>query len=281
MLGKLLESLNLNGVYDKMGAAMMEREWYGAIVMQYHKHIPMGISRFYRRQGYFNEERGNVNKGIFASIKDFLTMNVRAVKTKAMLSDEEINTVEGLQELFKTSLDFLTHAKTCYDILPEYEKANLRRSLGYVAGIMSAVCLAIALRCMYDDDDPSLVYNLGLYEADRLSSEAWQFTPFGVYTEGKKLFSQPIAAQSIINDCINAMGLTANYIINGEDADLYFQSGRFANQNKIAVYVERRIPIWRNIKSITDIQENNHYYKLGDNMISLIPVKDIAKWVKE
>ena len=271
----------IHGVYDKMGAAMMEREWYGAIVMQYHKHIPMGISRFYRRQGYFNEERGNVNKGIFASIKDFLTMNVRAVKTRAMLSDEEINTVEGLQELFKTSLDFLTHAKTCYDILPEYEKANLRRSLGYVAGIMSAVCLAIALRCMYDDDDPSLVYNLGLYEADRLASEAWQYTPFGVYTEGKKLFSQPIAAQSIINDCINAMGLTANYIINGEDADLYFQSGRFANQNKIAVYVERRIPIWRNIKSITDIQENNHYYKLGDNIISWIPVKDIAKWVKE
>ena len=271
----------IHGVYDKMGAAMLEREWYGAIVMQYHKHIPMGVARFYRRQGYFNEERGNVNKGIFASIKDFLTMNVRAVKTKAMLTDKEVDTVEGLQELFKTSLDFLIHAKTCYDILPEYEKANLRRSLGYVAGIMSAVCLAIALRCAYDDDDPSLIYNLGLYEADRLASEAWQFTPFGMYTEGKKLFSQPIAAQSIISDCINAMGLTANYIIYGEDADLYFQSGRFANQNKIGVYVERRIPIWRNIKSITDIQENNHYYKLGDNMLSLIPVKDFAKWIKE
>lgn len=271
----------IHGVYDKMGAAMMEREWYGAIVMQYHKHIPMGIARFYRRQGYFNEERGNINKGIFASIKDFLTMNVRAVKTKAMLSDTEVETVEGLQELFKTSLDFLIHAKTCYDILPEYEKANLRRSLGYVAGMMSAICFAIALRCMYDDDDPSLIYNLSLYEADRLASEAWQFTPPGAYTEAKKLFSQPIAAQSIISDAINAMGLTANYIIYGEDADLYFQSGQFANQNKIGVYVERRIPIWRNIKSITDIAENNHYYKLGDNMLSLIPVKDIAKWIKE
>ena len=28
----------IHGVYDKIGAAMMEREWYGAIVMQYHKH---------------------------------------------------------------------------------------------------------------------------------------------------------------------------------------------------------------------------------------------------
>ncbi len=271
----------IHGVYDKMGAAMMEREWYGAIVMQYHKHIPMGIARFYRRQGYFNEERSNVNKGIFASIKDFLTMNVRAMKTRAMLSEEEVSTVEGLQELFKTSIDFMIHAKTCYNILPEYEKANLRRSLGYLAGIMSAVCLAIALRCIWDDDDPSIVYNMGLYEADRLASEAWQFTPPGVYYEAKKLFSQPIAAQSIISDTLNAMGLTANYIINGEDADLYFQSGRFAGQNKIGVYVERRIPIWRNIKSVTDIAENNHYYKLGDNMVGRIPVKDIAKWIKE
>lgn len=271
----------IHGVYDKMGAAMMEREWYGAIVMQYHKHIPMGIARFYRRQGYFNEERGNVNKGIFASIKDFLTMNVRAMKTRAMLSEEEVSTVEGLQELFKTSIDFMIHAKTCYDILPEYEKANLRRSLGYVAGIMSAICLAIALRCIWDDDDPSIVYNMGLYEADRLASEAWQFTPMGMFTEAKKLFSQPIAAQSIISDTMNAIGLTANYIIYGEDADLYFQSGRFANQNKIGVYVERRIPIWRNIKSVTDIAENNHYYKLGDNMLSMIPVKDIAKWIKK
>ena len=271
----------IHGVYDKMGAAMLEREWYGAIVMQYHKHIPMGIARFYRRQGFFNEERGNVNKGIFASIKDFLTMNVRAVKTRAMLSDEEVSNVEGLQELFKTSIDFMVNAKTCYDILPEYEKANLRRSLGYIAGMMSAVCLAIALRCAWDDDDPSIVYNLSLYEADRLASEAWQFTPMGMYTEAKKLFSQPIAAQSIISDTLNAMGMTANYIMYGEDADLYFQSGRFANQNKIGVYVERRIPIWRNIKSITDIAENNHYYKLGDNMLSLIPVKDIAKWIKE
>ena len=271
----------IHGVYDKMGAAMLEREWYGAIVMQYHKHIPMGIARFYRRQGFFNEERGNVNKGIFASIKDFLTMNVRAVKTRAMLSEEEVNTVEGLQELFKTSLDFMINVKTCYDILPEYEKANLRRSLGYIAGMMSAVCLAIALRCAWDDDDPSIVYNLSLYEADRLASEAWQFTPMGMYTEAKKLFSQPIAAQSIISDTMNAMAMTANYIINGEDADLYFQSGRFAGQNKIGVYIERRIPIWRNIKSITDIAENNHYYKLGDNMLSIIPVKDIAKWIKE
>ena len=43
----------------------------------------------------------------------------------------------------------------------------------------------------------------------------------------------------------------------------------------------KRIPIWRNIKSITDIAENNHYYKLGDNMLSMIPVKDIAHWIKE
>ena len=41
----------------------------------------------------------------------------------------------------------------------------------------------------------------------------------GAYVEAKKLFSQPIAAQSVINDIINAMGITANYVININNDD--------------------------------------------------------------
>ena len=126
-----------------------------------------------------------------------------------------------------------------------------------------------------------MVYNLALYEADRLASEAWQFTPFGAVSETKKLFSQPIAAQSIISDCFNAMGQIGDYIINGDEEDMMFQSGRFAGENKLKVYIERRIPVWRNIKSITDISKENHYYKRGDNMMTIIPVDRIAKFVSE
>lgn len=38
---------------------------------------------------------------------------------------------------------------------------------------------------MGGDDDESIMYNLMLYHADRLASEAASFTPFGVYAEGK------------------------------------------------------------------------------------------------
>lgn len=67
----------IHGVYDRLGAAKWESYWWGGIVMQYHKHIYPGIMKRYRRQGYFNEERGTIEKGCYASIKDFLALPLR------------------------------------------------------------------------------------------------------------------------------------------------------------------------------------------------------------
>ena len=70
-------------------------------------------------------------------------------------------------------------------------------------------------------------------------------------------------------------------LIEGEDYDPYYKSGKYAHQHKLKVYIERRIPVWRGINTIVNIADDNHYYKLGDNMINIIPVKDIAEWIKE
>ena len=50
---------------------------------------------------------------------------------------------------------------------------------------------------------------------------------------------------------------------------------------KLKVYFERQIPIWRNIDRLNNIDQNNKYYKLGENMLSIIPAKDIAEWIME
>ena len=77
------------------------------------------------------------------------------------------------------------------------------------------------------------------------------------------------------------MGTMAQILIEGEDYDPYYHSGKYAGEHKLKVYIERRIPVWRGINAILNIGHDNHYYKLGDNMISIIPVKDIATWIKE
>lgn len=270
----------IHGVYDRMGSAQLEKYWWGALAMQYHKHIYPGIMKRYRKHGYYNEERGTIEKGCYNALIDFLAIPIR--KYRQDMKDNEVTGMEGIQNLFKHVADFCLNINTHWNLLPNYERANIARNLGDVCGVLAAVAVAIGLRALGDDDDEDgIIYNLCLYEADRLASESFQFNPYGTWVEAKKLWSNPVAVQSIINDILSSMGTMSQILIEGEDYDPYYKSGKYAHQHKLKVYIERRIPVWRGINSIVNIADDNHYYKLGDNMLNIIPVKDIAEWIKE
>ena len=270
----------IHGVYDRLGSAQLEKYWWGALAMQYHKHIYPGIMKRYRKHGYYNEERGTIEKGCYNALIDFLAIPIR--KYRQDMKDNEVTGMEGLQNLFKHVADFCMNMSIHWNLLPDYERANIARNLGDICGVLAAVAIAIGLRALGDDDDEDgIIYNLCLYEADRLASESFQFNPYGAWVEAKKLWSNPVAVQSIINDILASMGTMSQILIEGEDYDPYYQSGKYAHQHKLKVYIERRIPVWRGINAIVNIADDNHYYKLGDNMLNLIPVKDIAEWIKE
>ncbi len=271
----------IHGVYDKLGSAQFEKFWYGPLVMQYHKHIFPGLMKRWRRQGGFNEERGTVEKGSYIALWDFLCTPIRQIKDKAGLTDAEVEAMCGIQNVLKSIAEFLANINVYWNMLPDSEKANIRRNLGDVCGVLSALFVAIGVRCMMDDDDDSIMLNLALYEADRLSSEAWQYNPWGAASEFKKLWSSPVAVQSIVGDVFNSAGTLAQMLIEGDEYDPYYHSGKYAKQHKLKVYIERRIPIYRGVKSVLNIADDNHYYKLGDNMLSIIPVADIATNIKE
>lgn len=273
----------IHGVYDKLGQAQLEKLWYGSLVMQYHKHIYPGLLKRWRKEGSFNEERGTVEKGSYIALMDFLATPWRQYKDKLGMTDAQVEAHEGIQNFIKEVVDFTTNIKLNWHLLPEHEKANIRRCFGDLLGVASALLMAIALRCMMDDEDEdSILFNLALYEADRLASESFQFNPLGAYSEAKKLWSTPIAAQSGVQDLIQSVGLLSKMIIEGEDFDPYYHSGRFAGEHKLSVYIQRRIPIWRGIKTgFIDIVESNSYYKMGDNMLGIVPVESIVDWVKD
>ena len=270
----------IHGVYDKMGSAQIEKYWWGALAMQYHKHIYPGIMKRYRKHGYYNEERGTIEKGCYNALIDFLSIPIRKYRNE--MRDNEVEGMEGIQNLFKNIADFCVNMPIHWNLLPDYERANVRRNLGDIVGVLAAVAVAIGLRALGDDDDEDgIIYNLCLYEADRLASESFQFNPYGAWVEAKKLWSNPVAVQSIVNDVLSSMGTMSQILLEGEDYDPYYHSGKYSGEHKLKVYIERRIPVWRGINAIANIADDNHYYKLGDNMISLIPVKDIADWIKE
>lgn len=297
----------IHGNYGKLDAARMEREWYGALVMQYHKHIYPGWMKRFRTHGYFNEERGTTEKGSYVStynfllkpllsptasgigkawnaLNDFLGFSHREAMLEAGATEEEVRTTESVQGLFTNILDYYAHLGLAYNILPESEKANIRRALNDTLSVLSAVALAIFLRVIGgggDDKDKGVLWNLAIYEADRLASETWMWNPYGAIMEAKKLWSTPVASQSIVTDGIKIMAEIGQWMMYGDEYNGVFKTGRFAGRRKLSVYFERRIPIWRNIVSLRDIDTNNSYYKVADNPIGIIPVRPIAAYIAD
>lgn len=255
----------IHGNYGKLDRAKIENTWYGSMVMQYHKHIYPGFMKYFRKDGYYNEERNSIEKGCFWSLCDFLGTNVRAVKIKNNMTDEQVSALESVQNVFRYSLDFCLEAKSTYHLLSDYDKANMRRSLATLCGFVGAIALAIGAKFILDDDDESFVGNLMMYEADRLASESMQYNPYGLYAQGKQLWSQPVATLGVVNDLIASMGQISKALIEGDDFDPTYHSGRFSGQNKLTVYITRRIPLYRQYDGLVNIADNNRYYKLTDN----------------
>lgn len=258
----------IHGNYGKLDRAQIEKYWFGSLVMQYHKHIYPGLMKHFRREGYYNEERGTIEKGCYVSLIDFLKLNARAVQKENNMTNAQRNVVENIQNVLKYSLDYLLQIKATYHTLPAYDKANIRRSLAEIAAVFSALFLAIGARAILDDDEDNFIGNLALYEADRLASESMQYNPIGIYAESKKLWSQPVAATSIVTDLISSAGHISKMLLEGDNYDLTFNSGRFAGQNKLAVYVARRTPLYRQYDGLVHLSDDNHYYKLTGNITS-------------
>lgn len=268
----------VHGVYDKLGSANLEQFWFGGMLMQYHKHLYPGFKKRYRWNGYYNETLGTIEKGSYTSLYDYLTIPFRDTKVG------EINNVGDVLKAFQTYgknvLSFAVNFKLNYELLPEHEKANMRRNLGDILYVGAAIIGAIAITGLGGDDDESIMYNLMLYHADRLASEAASFTPFGAYAEGKKLWSSPVAIQQTINDLLGTTSMAARMLLE-EDFVTEYTTGRYRGLNKFEVFAIRNTPVVRSINRVMELPDNNSYYKLDENILSIIPYKDIAKNIFE
>ena len=267
----------IHGVYNRKEAAYIERKWYGGLIMQYHKHIPMGLLKRYMARGHWNEFRQSVDKGMVQSVMDLASLNLEKVKKDCNFTDEETNALKSFIFQLTHVHKILGQLKATWEIMPEYDRANIARNLGDLLGVVSALATTAALWAIAEDDDPDgYWFNFFLYESDRLASEAFMWNPYGMINEGKKLMSTPVAAMSIITDAFNTVVGIGNYIMNDE-YDPYYHTGIHAGEHRLGVYVQRRIPVWSAIESIIDLPNNNHVYKLGENAVSLLDVKELVR----
>ena len=262
----------IHGIYDKIGANQLQQSWWGALLMQFHKHLVPGFQkRFGYRLGHFdgiyNETRESISKGTYVSLGEFIAMPFK--KYYELNDSNELQAVRTLQGIAKGYADFIANLTTYYNILPEYDKANIRRCLGEWIAITKAVALFVVGKLMLDDDDDSTqVADYILYSADRLMSETIQYTPWGIVNEGKKLYSQPVAALSIAQDNLRLLGALCSYIITGNPDDLYYNSGSYSGENKLVVNFFKQVPLVNQIIKHERLGANNSYYKVRSSPFS-------------
>lgn len=262
----------IHGIYDKIGANQLQQSWWGALLMQFHKHLVPGFQkRFGYRLGHFdgiyNETRESISKGTYVSLGEFIVMPFK--KYYELNDSNELQAVRTLQGIAKGYADFVANLTTYYNILPEYDKANIRRCLGEWIAITKAVALFVVGKLMLDDDDDSTqVADYILYNADRLMSETIQYTPWGLANEGKKLYSQPVAALSIAQDNLRLLGALCSYIITGNPDDLYYNSGSYSGENKLVVNFFKQVPLVNQIIKHERLGANNSYYKVRSSPFS-------------
>lgn len=289
MLAELREKVKavnkkIHGVYDKNGAALLENTWWGSILMQYHKHLPMGILKRYRRRGYYSEFRGSMERGTYQSIIDFLGTEFTNFKnrTDRRVKDGTNIVLASLQTVFESALNTIHHLKLNWGNLDNWEQANIRRNLAEVGGVLAACLIVIALYGLSDDDDinDDRFKASCLYLADRLYSETTMYGPQGLVSEYNTAKNNPLASMSIVNDLVKAMTLTSQYLLD-PNYNPEYQTGRYAGENKLEVLLKRNISGYRSYDRILMINKNNNYYKVGESQIGINIAKNFGELLNE
>lgn len=277
------KTVNLNkkihGVYDKLGAAAIEFTWWGSLVMQYHKHLYPGVMKRFRRRGYYNEQTNTVEMGSYTALVDFLSKEFKNVISDAKKQGDGYVgiAVASVQNTFKAVINTMTNISTNWNLMSPWERNAVKRCLGDLYGILSALLLGITIYAMTDDDDEkeSNIVATGLYLADRLLSESQMYTPWGLYSEGKTLWSSPIAAYNGPSDLIKIMDYTARWLFD-EDFDPVYSTGIYKGKNKVGVLIKRNIPIYRVIERLNNMTKNNSYYRINEKALNMKISKYIA-----
>lgn len=263
----------IHGVYDRLGAAQLEKYWWGSLVMQYHKHIYPGILKHWRRKGYFNEQTGDNRVGCGPALMDFLTMPIRQYNERhKLLDDKQLEALEGTQNLFAAYVNFAENIRVNWEALPEYQKAAIRRTAGDVFGALSSIMVAIGTNIAWDDKDKDkmLLPNLMLYSADQLATESMMYNPIFLPNNAKQLWSSPIAMMNMPNDIINSLNLVANAMFDDE-FDYNYTTGRYKGENKFKVKLMRQVPIYRAYNNLATLDKSNSYYHYGQNILGFVP----------
>lgn len=280
----------IHGVYDKLGAAKIERYTLGSLIMQYKKHLYPGFMKHWRRKGYYNELRNTNEYGMFWSFFDWISTDFRykgsindAFAEGATSSTEEESqwaTLNVGKQLINNALDLGIN----WQLLPDWQKRNVKRFAGDIGGILFSLAIIMLIYGLMNDDDlkDSKIANEALYLADRLYGESTMYGILlsnGLWTEFSNFKDKPIVAMDYIYDAFKMYGYIKDFATN-PDYEPNYVRGTYKGENKMWVTLRRNLPAWRQYSQWKHITSHNNYYKVNENNFAQTLFKNIGLGIK-
>lgn len=232
-----------HGIYNKEDAGAMQQYALGRLGIQFRKWMMPGWnkrfgSRFFDKQ--WNERRNIHDEGMYVSTLNFLGEYIK-----------------GLKDL---NFNYKLHMNN----MDEQQQANVRKTFTEFAYLLGSALFMMLLTAMVEDDDElkeNTAFNVALYQLDRLTTELQVYNPYGFINEGRKILRSPMASATVFEDLLG-LGTSLFWEAMGNEEKMYFQGGARYGDRKSTRYLVKMIPFWNQARRLSDLEDNNKYYKL-------------------
>ena len=250
------------GIYNREDAGMVQRRGLGKLAIQFRKYMRPGWNkRFGTKFGksFWTESRDEWDKGMYTSLFHFLKTGIK--RNYDSTEGAEIHATMG--KILNDMWHFATNVNVYWNTLDDFDKGNIRRVLLEQLYLIATIAVAMMLKGLKpdDDDDENFLYDLTVYEIDRLYSNTMMYNPIGLINEGQKILKSPAAAQGTVMDAYKLLSSLVGYPFRSEDERVY-KTGVYAKESKIMVNAIKLVPILNKYQQLQRINKLNKYYIL-------------------
>ena len=234
-----------NQVKNKFDDAMLQRRWYGKLIMLFRRYFVPSLRRYYGHGDisklggglHRDLELGSISEGMIHSTFRFLK--------------------EGFQK--KGAFGGV------YKQMEDFERQNVKRFGVQVGFIITCLAILSALQDD-DDDDESFSEQFAIYQALRMQSELTQFIRPNEFV---KLAESPTATTRTIGratELLDQFMIQTGGMITGDTDGMYYErkTGSHAKgDNKFLARLEDLIPILNGISRSQNPEEASKWFNLG------------------
>jgi uncharacterized protein YjiS (DUF1127 family) len=228
----------LHGIYNVTDRAAAQKKAVGRLGMLYRKWLKPGFNRRFENH-YYNWSLEQDVEGGYITVAKFF---------------------KQLKDELKSDQYTFIAAKGVYNELPDWKKANIRRTLTEVGYFLVVTGLGGIMAGLAGDDDDNWALNMTAYQLSRLSTEIGIFVPVWQMTEVMKIVKSPSAAVNTIDSLLGIVDTINPSPFNDDPFVSIYKSGRRKGQLKLGVWTKKQVPFVNNIEMFFYPEERLKYF---------------------